>query len=59
MGGLRIITRALMNSPKPLRKALIASVAALVGLAIVAVCFVGYLTPAALFSFLSGSAFCG
>ncbi|MGF6532750.1 hypothetical protein P3T24_003303 [Paraburkholderia sp. GAS33] len=48
-----------MNSPKPLRKALIASVAALLGLAIVAVCFVGYLTPAALFSLLTGSAFCG
>ncbi|MGF6645126.1 hypothetical protein P3T17_003269 [Paraburkholderia sp. GAS82] len=47
-----------MNSP-PLRKALIASVATLLGLAIVAVCFVGYLTPAALFSFLTGSAFCG
>ena len=33
----------LMNTAKPLRKALIASVAALLGLAIVAVCFAGVL----------------
>jgi hypothetical protein len=48
-----------MDTAKPLRKALIATVAALLGLAIVAVCFAGYLTPVALFSLLSGSAFCG
>jgi hypothetical protein len=48
-----------MNTAKPLSKALIASAAVLIGLAIVVACFVGYLTPAALFSLLSGSAFCG
>jgi hypothetical protein len=48
-----------MNTTKPLRKALIASVAALLGLAIVAACFAGYFTPAALLSLLSGSVFCG
>jgi hypothetical protein len=48
----------LMNTAKPLRKALIASVAALPGLAIVPVCFAGYFTPAALLSLLSGSVFC-
>jgi hypothetical protein len=48
-----------MNTATPLRRALVASVAALLGLAIVALCFAGYLAPAALFSLLSGSALCG
>ncbi|SAL62906.1 hypothetical protein AWB68_03338 [Caballeronia choica] len=50
--------RALMSTPRPLRRVLVATVAALIGLSIVAVCFAGYLTPAAVFSLLSGSVFC-
>ena len=43
----------------PLRRTLIATVAALLGAAIVTLCFAGYLSPAALLFLLSGSAFCG
>jgi hypothetical protein len=48
-----------MKSMKRLRRVLLASVAALLGLALLALCFAGYLSPAALFSLLSGSALCG
>ncbi len=51
--------RSVMNTAILPRRALIAGVAALLGLAIVALCFAGYLAPAALFSLLSESAFCG
>jgi hypothetical protein len=42
-----------------LRRLLISTLAVAIALSIVAVCFAGYLTPAALFSVLSGSTFCG
>ncbi|WP_175425535.1 hypothetical protein [Trinickia violacea] len=48
-----------MNLAPPLRRALIATALALLGLAIVTLCFAGYLSPAALLFLLSGSAFCG
>ena len=50
--------KALMNASTLLRRVLLAAVAALLGLSIVAVCFAGYLTPAALFFLLSGSVLC-
>jgi hypothetical protein len=43
----------------PLRRALIATAAALAGLAVLVLCFAGYLSPASLLFLLSGSAFCG
>jgi hypothetical protein len=51
-------TKAAMNTAM-LRRFLIAAAAAAITLPIMAVCFAGYLTPAALFSVLSGITFCG
>lgn len=39
-------------------KTFAAGMAALLGIAVLAICFAGYLTPAALLSVLSGLAFC-
>jgi len=46
-------------NPAMLRRFLIAAATALFALPIIALCFAGYLTPAAMFSVLSGIAFCG
>jgi hypothetical protein len=51
--------RRALRATLPLRRTLIATAAALLGLAIVALCFAGYLSPASLLFLLSGSAFCG
>jgi hypothetical protein len=51
-------TMASINTAMP-RRILIAALAVVIALSIVAVCFAGYLTPAALLSVLSGITFCG
>lgn len=51
--------RRALHITQPLRRTLIATAATLIGLAIVTLCFAGYLSPAALLFLLSGSAFCG
>jgi hypothetical protein len=51
--------RRVLPIAMPLRLTLIATAAALLGLAFVALCFAGYLSPAALLFLLSGNAFCG
>jgi hypothetical protein len=50
--------RRSLHTPLPWRQALIAAAAAVLGLAVVALCFAGYLMPAALWFLVSGSAFC-